>query len=111
MQPRSYRTVEIAQRGPSDRFRHWVEAYGVIRLGQSLRISRRNVHLWRKQVDPDVPRLATAKTIIALSEVEPLNIGPLTYEDLFGEIKIISHSSHAYKSKLAPRQILSRRSC
>lgn len=111
MTVRSYAVVEVAAPAPTsrDRFRRWVAAYGFCRLSRSLNIDRRNIHLWVQAKNPDIPQLPAVKKIIALSVVEPLSIGPLTYEDIYGSVKIVSHFRHSYNSKIAPRQIPTRR--
>jgi hypothetical protein len=111
MTPRSYAVVEVAATAPSgrERFRRWVNTYGVRRLARSLDTDRRTVNLWIQEPPANIPVLPMVKKIIAHSTLEPFSDGPLSYEDIFGSVKIVSHVSHSYSSKLAPRQVLTRR--
>lgn len=111
MMPRSFFVVDLAPQAPAskDRFRRWVAAYGYCRLSRSLEISRRNIHLWTQKVNADVPQLWMVKKMIAISTVEPLGVGPLTYEDIFGAVSVKSHAAHPYKSMRTQRQIVTRR--
>lgn len=109
MATRPFAVVEI-DRVPvvRDRFRRWVDIYGVRRLGRSLTCDRRTINSWLHRHHPHLPTIDRVRRMIALSTIEPLNDGPLTYEDFFGPVKIVTQSRHHYGRK-AERQILTRR--
>ena len=91
-----------------DRFRRWVNTYGVSRLGRSLQTDRRTIHSWLHRVHPYLPSIERVRIMIALSTIEPLHDGPLTYEDFYGEVKILNQR-HQFHGRTRERQILTRR--
>lgn len=113
MATRPFEVVRLAYpAAPREAFRRWVLAYGVSRLSRSLTTDRRTVHTWTRLVNPVVPALATVRTIMALSTLEPHG-RPLTYDDFFGPVAIASRTSHNYgrvrRTAVAPRTVLTRR--
>jgi hypothetical protein len=113
MANRIFPVVEVAQVPSSARarFRRWVGIYGVSRLARSLRTDRRLVHYWTRQASPLVPSMTNIRSLIALSTLEPLNDGPLTYEDIIGPVKISRQTSHSFGRIRAnvPRPVMTRR--
>jgi transcriptional regulator with XRE-family HTH domain len=65
-----------------ERFRKWSAQFGVSRLGRSLGVSVRTVQRWC--AGERRPEVEIARTILALSQIEPLDGLPLTYDDLYG---------------------------
>ena len=79
---RSFPVVEIEPTSHADRFSRWAKQFGIFRLARSLQVYPRTLQRWfGTSRRPDVD---TAKTIIALSAVEPLDGTPLTFEDIYG---------------------------
>jgi hypothetical protein len=112
MANRIFPVVEVAQVPASSlaRFRRWVKIYGIHRLGRSLMTNRRNVYTWVQPVAPVTPALPTIRSLIALSTLEPLNDGPLTYEDIIGPVKIAKQTSHSYRTRAnESRPVMTRR--
>lgn len=113
MANRIFPVVEVAQVPASSRarFRRWVRVYGISRLGRSLRTDRCVVHRWVNPVSPLTPALTTIRSLIALSTLEPLNDGPLTYEDIIGPVKIAKQTSHSFGRTRAndSRPVMTRR--
>ena len=76
--------VKLEPTASPDRFRQWASQFGIFRLGRSLGIGVRSI---RRYLHTDRLRSISPKTarqIIALSTLEPLNGEPLTYEDIYG---------------------------
>ena len=111
MRARSFSVVEADSQAPhpNGRFRLWVNAYTISRVSRSLGVDRRVVHTWVQRDNPVTPALRVARKLIALSVVEPLNDGPLTYEDIFGEVKVLRRSCFSYGQGSRARQIVTRR--
>ena len=70
----------------SGRFRQWAAQFGTFRLGRSLGVAPRSVQRWTS--GERIPDAVTARQIIALSTIEPLDGNPLTYEDIYGTAQV-----------------------
>jgi hypothetical protein len=67
------------------RFRLWAKQFGIFRLARSLDMANRTVRRWFTcpwRID-----VRKAQEIIALSEIEPLDGQPLTFEDIYGRAR------------------------
>jgi len=90
---RPYEVVTVEHSEASRmRFRTWVIGYGFSRLARSLGVNRITVHKWLRS-DPKYPHAPTVQKIIALSRLEPLVDGPLTYQDILGTVDIASQET------------------
>lgn len=67
------------------RFREWAKQFGIFRLARSLDMANRTVRRWFTQ--PWRIDVSVAHRIIALSNVEPLDGQPLTFEDIYGRAR------------------------
>ena len=81
---KAFPVVELEPTVSPERFRRWASQFGIFRLGRSLGLGVRSIgrylHTDRlRHVSP-----TTARQIIALSILEPLDGEPLTYEDIYG---------------------------
>lgn len=87
MMKQPYPRIILAPLGPTQKFREWVRQFGVSRLSRSLGINRSAVHSWITQSGiVREPVKDTARTIVALSKIEPLKgRGKLTLEDIYGD--------------------------
>ena len=88
-----YHALVIRSKGrPSPRFRGWVQRYGVSRLARSLGTTRSAVNSWMRATGQrvHVPDLPMVQRMLALSALEPLHLGPLTYEDVLGSYEVVS---------------------
>jgi hypothetical protein len=98
MANRTFLSVEIAPVPSSsrDRFRRWVRIYGISRLGRSLKTDRKVVHRWMHPNKPGSISQKKIRSLIALSRIEPMDDGPLTYEDIIGPVKISRELTHSF---------------
>jgi hypothetical protein len=109
---RTYITVELEDNvRPSDRLRRWVESYRSSYVAKSIGAADYRVVLtWVRSRNSRPPVLKNVKAIIGLSQQRPLGIGPLSYEDFFGQVAVKSVYEHAVrKSMTASRQVPTRR--
>ena len=97
---RPYEVVTVERNiAAGERFCRWVQAYGFSRLARSLGTSRIVVHTWtRNAARPDWQHL---QAMIALSTIEPLGDGPLTYEDILGEVRIASRETRTEATEVS----------
>lgn len=73
---------------PSLAFRQWAHEFGVNRLARTLQIRRTVVCGWLHTSRPLPPKVGNAQRLIYLSQVEPHKVGPLTFEDIYGPLKV-----------------------
>lgn len=109
---RTYPVVKVATppSGSHSRLVRWAERYGKMRLSRSIQADHRVVLTWLRPNNPTSPLPKTVRTIIALSQLEPLSDGPLTYEDFYGPVSIESHTEQTVRrTMMSPRQIQTRR--
>jgi hypothetical protein len=110
---RPYHVVKVSPllEGSSDRIVRWIRTYGVFRLQRSLGSACYRIILsWIRQSNRVSPHPSTVRQIIALSQLEPLSDGPLTYEDFYGPVSIESHTEQTVRRTMSSqRQILTRR--
>lgn len=93
---KTFPIVELEpEQAPLERLRRWVAKFGTCRLGRSLGIEPRSVQ--RYTSGERHPNLAIGKIIIALSQVEPLDGLPLTYEDIYGPVRTSKVATRAVK--------------
>lgn len=85
---KSFPVVQLEPEPPlNERFRQWAAQFGTFRLGRSLGVAPRSIQRWTS--GERTPDAATARQIIALSKVEPLDgKSPLTYEDIYGTAQV-----------------------
>jgi hypothetical protein len=74
--------VQLEPTASPERFRQWASQFGTSRLGRSLGVDVRSIDRYLQGTRTVLP--ATARRIIALSILEPLDGEPLTYEDIYG---------------------------
>ncbi len=67
---------------PSKRFTAWVRAYGLYGIEKAIGVTRWAVRQWLK--GECAPREDNARAIMLLSQQFPKDVGPLTYEDIYG---------------------------
>lgn len=93
---RSFPVVQL-DAGPHtlERFREWASQFGIFRLGRSLGVSARAVQ--RYLAGDRRPHADMARMIVALSQVEPLDGLPLTFEDLYGPAVPVSVETRTVK--------------
>ncbi|HEY0264470.1 MAG TPA: hypothetical protein VGC07_08090 [Granulicella sp.] len=78
-----------------ERIRLWVAHFGVNRLARSLAVDRRMIHRWTTTSNPIAPNINSIRKLIALSTLEPLEDGPLSYDDFFGEVTILKQRTES----------------
>jgi len=100
MRVKSFPVIELDLNNvlPSLQFRRWVKRFGIRRLGRSLGCNRTTIQKWPS--GSSLPPASAARKIIALSSIEPNGDGiPLTYEDLFGPVRVF-HSEYRTVEKV-----------
>lgn len=79
--------VQLPQTQPTDRFKNWAKSFGILPLSRVVGVRNGGVHAWLTEgKSKRRPSVDVAQKIIVLSHVEPLEIGPLSYDDIFGPV-------------------------
>lgn len=79
--------LHIADAKPTPKLKNWLEAAGISWTARQLLVSRGTLQSWRRDGKYErIPSVKLARYIILLSHERPFNIGPLTYEDIWGAV-------------------------
>jgi hypothetical protein len=92
--------IKLAPPLPGPRLKEWLKAAGISWASRKLGLSRLTLQSWLRQgMYGRVPSVEAARLIIALSHERPLDIGPLTYEDIWGAVipqREVKHSNRKH---------------
>lgn len=72
--------IRIEPWKPSRKFSEYIRAFKVMRLAEEIQVQRHTVYKWLNGIQP--PNRNNAAAIVMLSTRTPLDIGPLTYDDI-----------------------------